>query len=149
MGLDMYLTKKTYIGANYNHRDVKIKIDCTIGGKKIIFDSEKISEITERVGYWRKANAIHNWFVQNVQEGKDECNEHYVSFEQLSELKSLCQKILKIKDIKLIEEKLPPTEGFFFGSTEIDENYFADLVETIQIIESLDSNSSYYYKSSW
>jgi hypothetical protein len=149
MGLDMYLTKKTYIGANYKHRDVKIKIDCTIGDKKIIFDPEKISEIIERVGYWRKANAIHNWFVQNVQDGKDECEEHYDSFEQLNELKSLCQKILKTKDIKLIEEKLPPTEGFFFGSTEIDENYFGDLVETIQIIESLDSRGDYYYQSSW
>jgi hypothetical protein len=149
MGLDMYLTKKTFIGANYKHRDVKIKIDCTIGDKKIVFNPEQISEITELVGYWRKANAIHNWFVQNVQEGKDECEETFVPIEKLNELKNLCQIIIKNKDKKLIEEKLPPTEGFFFGSTEIDEYYFDDLKETVNIINYLDADGDYYYQSSW
>ena len=30
-------------------------------------------ETHEEVGYWRKANAIHGWFVRNVQNGKDDC----------------------------------------------------------------------------
>ena len=25
------------------------------------------------VAYWRKANAIHSWFVENCQDGVDEC----------------------------------------------------------------------------
>ena len=29
--------------------------------------------ILEDVGYWRKANAIHNYFVQRCQNGVDEC----------------------------------------------------------------------------
>ena len=31
--------------------------------------------IMEMVGYWRKQNAIHNWFVENVQDGIDDCDQ--------------------------------------------------------------------------
>ena len=34
------------------------------------------SRIIEQVGYWRKANQIHNWFVENVQDGEDDCCYH-------------------------------------------------------------------------
>ena len=30
------------------------------------------------VAYWRKANAIHGWFVYNIQDGVDDQNEYYV-----------------------------------------------------------------------
>ena len=41
--------------------------------------------------YWRKANAIHKWFVENVQEGVDDCGEYEVTVEQLTELRDLCK----------------------------------------------------------
>ena len=39
------------------------------------FDEEThTSKITlEEVAYWRKQNAIHNWMVENVQRGVDNC----------------------------------------------------------------------------
>jgi hypothetical protein len=45
MGLDMYLSRKTYIGANYEHRNVKGKVEITIDGKPVNFDFNKISYI--------------------------------------------------------------------------------------------------------
>ena len=42
-----------------------------------------------KVAYWRKANAIHGWFVDNIQDGVDDQNEYYVSKEKLEELKKL------------------------------------------------------------
>lgn len=39
------------------------------------------NSIAEDVGYWRKANAIHAWFVKNVQGGVDNCQSHEVSKE--------------------------------------------------------------------
>lgn len=149
MGLDMYLTKEIYIGAKHNHRNVNLEIKGTDFSGPILVDNKKVRSIIEEVGYWRKANAIHNWFVQNIQDGKDECEKHYVPYEKLTELKKLCEQILETKDHKLIEDKLPPTTGFFFGSTEIDEHYFSDLVDTIAIIDSLNPNGEYYYQSSW
>ena len=130
MGLDMYL---------YGVKQEFHKHDYNIGGYK---------ESTE-IGYWRKANQIHKWFVDNVQDGVDNCATYYVDVEQLKELKSICEAILN--DHSLAEELLPTSEGFFFGGTEYDDFYFNDLKDTIDIINyCLDLEYDYFeYSSSW
>ena len=53
-------------------------------------------EIGEDVAYWRKANAIHKWFVDNVQDGIDDCGFHReVTEKDLKKLIRICKKILK------------------------------------------------------
>lgn len=91
----MYLTKKTYIGANYEHRNVKGNINITIDGKPVKIDFNKVSAIEEAVGYWRKANQIHKWFVDNIQDGVDNCGEYSLSKEKAKELLSICKEIKK------------------------------------------------------
>lgn len=166
MGLDMYLKKKIYIGANYEHNNVTGKISLKKDGKPIAVNLSKVTYIEEQAGYWRKANQIHNWFVKNVQGGVDNCGEYYVSEEQLTELLSLCKKvkestILKegavtdgytwengvkmpiVKEGKEIvnpevaQKILPVKSGFFFGSTDYDEYYMSDIDNTIEILESV------------
>ena len=146
MGLDMYLRKSIYIAAQYEHRKVKANVKITVDGKPVKVDESKIYVIIESVGYWRKANAIHAWFVKNVQDGADDCKEYSVSFEQLTELKDLCSKVLKNKNHANL---LPTKDGFSFGSIHIDENYMDDLEETVKIIEALDPEGEYIYESSW
>ena len=46
------------------------------------------------IGYWRKANAIHKWFVDNVQNGVDDCGEYKVTKEQLIQLHNACNDVL-------------------------------------------------------
>lgn len=153
MGLDQYLKKKIYIGAYFDHRDVKGVVDISIAGQKVPVKMERVSLIEERVGYWRKANQIHNWFVKKVQDGQDNCREYYVSVEQLKELLDDCKKV----KATVIEapEVLPTAEGFFFGSQEYDDSYWADIDLTIEIIENIlkeeaeGTNGDYYYSSSW
>lgn len=145
MGLDMYLRKNTYIGAKYAHRKVTGVVDIMMDDKRVTIDVNKIYEISEEVGYWRKANAIHKWFVDNVQSGKDDCRSYNVSYDQLNDLKNLCLKVLETKD----PSPLPPQSGFFFGSTDIDEDYYQYLQDTVRIIEELDSDCYYQYESSW
>lgn len=145
MGLDMYLRKHIYVGAKWDMNKVKGEINLTSDDKPINVNLKKVSYIVEEAGYWRKANQIHKWFVDNVQGGEDECKEHEVSYEQLQELKTLCLQVLDTKDTS----KLPPQSGFFFGSMNVDEGYWEDLQDTIKIIDSLDSNGEYYYQSSW
>lgn len=99
----------------------------------------------EEAGYWRKANQIHAWFVKNVQGGVDDCNEYSVDYDQLLELKALCEEVIKTKNSDL----LPPQSGFFFGSTEINEDYYHYLHITIETINKLSPESRYYYSSSW
>lgn len=153
MGLDMFLMKETYIGAGYEFNEVKGTVDITRQGESIPINFNRISTITEEVGYWRKANHIHNWFVQNVQGGRDECQKSYVSKEDLEKLLSICKEVLA--DHSRAPELLPTTSGFFFGGTDYDEYYFQDVQDTINIIEPLlkeleeNSMGDVYYQSSW
>jgi hypothetical protein len=148
MGLDMYLNKRIYIGAEFKHRNISGIIDIKEGEKPIQIDFNKVSEIVERAGYWRKANQIHKWFVENVQDGEDDCREHYVEKKKRKELYNLC---VSIRDKKAQPEEVLPTQsGFFFGSTEIDEYYMQDVNDTIAILEpTLEDDHDFYYQSSW
>jgi len=102
------------------------------------------------IGYWRKANAIHKWFVDNVQQGKDECQVSNVSRDQLQKLLEVVNTVLNNQS--KATELLPPQKGFFFGSQEIDEWYFKDLKDTKVFVENalkLDENWDIFYQSSW
>lgn len=148
MGLDMYLTNKTYIP-----NDGKWEIQILKDGKPSSIDVNKISSIEEEVGYWRKANAIHKWFVKNVQDGKDDCQDYYVSKEKINQLITDCKNVLE--DHTKASSILPTGSGFFFGSTEYDEWYFDDINKTLQIMQQAlqildgENYSSIYYRSSW
>jgi hypothetical protein len=167
MGLDMYLSKKTYV-QNWNHtpEERKTKLTVKLGGKKHpAIDTKKVTYIQEEVAYWRKANHIHQWFVDNCQDGNDDCRESWVDREQLVELVELCkeirdncplvkgkvqngytfgedgEKIFNMVDGELMtntefaEERLPTQEGFFFGGTGYDQWYMQDILDTIKVLE--------------
>lgn len=126
MGLDMYLEKRTYV-KNWEHNGPEGQHQITVkkGGKPHPhIKPKRISYIIEEVGYWRKFNALHNWFVKNVQNGEDNCQPHYVSKDKMQELIKVLQKV--IKDKTKAKQELPTTSGFFFGSTEYDEYYFEE-----------------------
>jgi hypothetical protein len=104
------------------------------------------------VGYWRKANAIHRWFVDNVQGGVDDCGEYKVTKEQLIQLHNTCNDVLA--DPNLAEQLLPTQPGFFFGGTEYNDGYMYDLQNTMEIIDNILEYKEYclddlYYSSSW
>lgn len=144
MGLDMYLVKKHYV--NYSNNEGTISLGQHFKTPSIIeIDLSKVSTICIEAAYWRKANQIHNWFVQNVQDGKDDCEEYEVTYEKLMELKNTCLLAIETKNPNL----LPPTEGFFFGSTEIDDYYWDDIRETIDKLSDLKDDGVYFYHSSW
>ena len=130
MGLDMYL---------YGVKEEFRKHDYNIGGYK---------ESTE-IGYWRKANAIHRWFVENCQDGIDNCATYYIGYKDLKRLRDLCVKVLCKKENP--REVLPTQEGFFFGVTDYGEDYIYDLKETIEICNwALAQDFDYFeYQSSW
>lgn len=106
MGLDMYLMKKHDVkNWSFEKADEKKVVTATKGGKPIKgLKLERISSIVEDVAYWRKANMIHDWFVQNVQDGDDDCGTYYVSYEKLQELRDTCKKVLD--SIEFVEGKI-------------------------------------------
>ena len=116
----------------------------------------------EKEIYWRKANHVHKWFVDNVQDKKDDCGEYKVEVSKLKELLKICKKIKAdaimkkgkikegmilnkergwkniikdgeiIKNPKLAKKLLPTAEGFFFGSFDYDQYYMNIIDHTIK-----------------
>lgn len=151
MGLDMYLSAKHYV-KHWDHApaDEQVVVTVTKGGVPVPLGN--VTYVIEEVGYWRKANAIHQWFVTHVQGGKDECEEYDVAEEQLDELRLTCLAVLANPSTALA--LLPPQGGFFFGSTEVDEGYFDDLRDTVAIIDAIKAKPDNWhgdvvYRSSW
>jgi hypothetical protein len=156
MGLDMYLTKKIYV-KNWEHtpKERRSKLSLKIGSKKI--DTKKATHVELEVAYWRQANMVHQWFVENVQEGVDNCAQYYVEYQQLVELYKICVGIKELFEQygtsqefeKLAKEVLPTTEGCFFGNYEYAEEYMTDIEDTIEQLKDLSKDEEYYYHSSW
>jgi hypothetical protein len=152
MGLDMYLYKKNYIWQGEwikpeVRQEVIVKKD---GEVDTSIKPERVKYVIEEVGYWRKANQIHQWFVENVQQGEDDCKSYWVSRENLIELLDICKQIKE--DNSKAESLLPTQSGFFFGGTEYNEWYFNDINNTIEILEEILSDESaddFEYQSSW
>jgi hypothetical protein len=151
MGLDMYLSAKKYL-SDYNPEAKEAK-DAIMDLPYPMFKSGmRVKEVSFEAMYWRKANAIHKWFVDKCQDGVDECQETYVDIARLRELLDTCKVVLA--DKSKAGELLPPSSGFFFGSTDIGEYYFDDLQSTVDGLESLLATEGieefdFYYQSSW
>lgn len=125
MGLDMYLTKRSAAAKN---------------------------EQDEMVACWRKANHIHGWFERNVAYGElENCELYPVSFEQLMSLGITCQLVKANPESAPV--LLPRQEGFFFGSSEYDDDYFMDVDDTLEIIrkvyDALQDGDELFYHAWW
>lgn len=159
MGLDQYLyvNKRLYTSeflVNITSEDTKISafIVDTLNLNSFVTDlSFTIIELKILVFQWRKSNQIHRWFVENCQDGIDECQTVEVSRTKLEKLIELCEEVLE--NHSLAETLLPVGNGFFFGSDDYDEFYFADLKETAKKLTNLILNIpdiyDFLYSSSW
>lgn len=158
MGLDMYLYRREYLS---NHSwivdDEKEKAAFqTIVDMLGIEPCEHVPSlhIEVCVAYWRKANAIHKWFC-NLDGGRDECQNIYVTRENLVELRNLCSAVLA--QPAMASSALPTQAGFFFGSTNYDKCYMDDLKRTASQIDKIleaphprvSNGSIFIYRASW
>lgn len=153
MGLDMYLYKKHYVKnwdwmADHEKHTISIK-----KGKKKLdhIKPDRVCSVVEEVMYWRKFNALHKWFVDNVQEGVDDCKESFVDESDLKMLLETLTYVLENKDTA--ENILPTAQGFYFGNDEMDDNYWNYVKSTIiqlkDLLEEDNKGASFYYRSSW
>ena len=146
MGLDMFLYGIKYY-SNWRNKEKMNEIGNVVGFENKNSCTVKVMEV-----YWRKSNAIHRWFVENIQDGEDDCRNYEISTEKLIELRDLCKQICKNKNDIEADELLPTQEGFFFGGTEYDEWYYEDLERTykeLTILLKEDKYDWYEYGSSW
>jgi hypothetical protein len=168
MGLDMYL-HSAELKREINGELVPFEIG---NYRSDEFGRSNTVEIRRNVAYWRKANAIHDWFVKHIQDGHDDCESHFVSEGMLAALVDVCERILSAQGfdaesfkvyptleddfklnpeaMKIAEKELPTRSGFFFGDTSYGCSYVWDLVLTVQQLKPLlESDMDFYYSSSW
>jgi len=108
--------------------------------------------LTLPLAYWRKANQIHRWFVEKTQGGIDECQRSEVTRDQLFELRKLLKNTVWLPDHA--PGLLPTQKGFFFGGTDYDDDYFADLNHTLEMLDricekGLTEQATIHYQASW
>ena len=142
------------------------------------WDSEKKygwKTVFNTIASWRKANHIHKWFVDNIQDGIDNCGTYEVTKEQLEELLDICKEVVDksklvkgkivngqtiendrwvnnyvdgeyIENPSVAQELLPTTSGFFFGGTKYDQWYLEDVKHTIGVIEDVLNTTNFEHE---
>jgi hypothetical protein len=61
--------------------------------------NDRVEYIEEEVITWRKSNQIHRWFVENVQDGNDNCQSYYVSRDHLKQLLRICKEVVEASEL--------------------------------------------------
>ena len=165
MGLDMYLYRREYV-SGWDHTFEGDKPGAQDLYKSICdyFDAERCegsphAYVDICVAYWRKANAIHGWFVRELANGVDECQSILVTRENLVTLREKADAMLRVPAnfrANVAEKSgLPTTGGFFFGSYDYDEWYMEDMKNTVsqldKILESVPADrwTDFIYRASW
>lgn len=133
MGLDMYLVAERYVSEHIGDHPKRKQLTDLANQMLPPDGSFGAITISRNVAYWRKANAIHAWFVDKVQNGTDDCGYYDVELKQLEELRDQCKRVLD--DPNRGKEALPTQEGCFFGNTDYGEDYLDDLKNTIEQID--------------
>lgn len=104
------------------------------------------------VAYWRKANAIHGWII-NYTGREDDCTPINLTKGDLYNLRETCMAVLNAHTEEVAMELLPPAEGFFFGTTLINDWYWSDVEETVEklneALEQSVDDAMFEYQASW
>lgn len=167
MGLDMYLNVRKYV-AQYSwtrDSDTGESERVELPGFGLVAESAGLTAYSQlqpgnvtgamvevTALYWRKANAIHRWFVDNCANGVDDCRPVYLTYGQLEEL--LKSITLVLDDPEEAQHELPTGAGFFFGATEYNDSYWDVLKQTKEELTQLlalskDDDVTFVYEASW
>jgi hypothetical protein len=161
MGLDQWLHAREYISGT-NHRrtpegdfiseENPKYIDVVVGAGLTTddVDTDYPSATVEiKVAQWRKAWQIHTWFVNEIQDGEDNCKDYYVSRDKLIDLRNLCQQVLD--NPESADELLPDP----YASVGDDPEWYTyQMTHTITQLDKVLNNTKFdgwdfQYSSSW
>lgn len=100
--------------------------------------------------YWRKQSSIHNFFVQEAQNGEDDCGTYEVDFDSLKLLYERIKEVIITGD----DSKLPVIHGFFFNPPDYEEWVREGLLYTYGFLrdlfdETIEVDGRIYYKKNY
>lgn len=135
MGLDMYLNARISVNKNEAKKISDIK--------NVSVDWYNCHMILEVV-HWQKAEAIHEWIVQNIGLYEFDSYNNIVSRETMETLLKVCKTVLEDKNKS--EELLP--------SMTYNEYYYVTVKETVTSLEKILAdpaleNAEFTYEANW
>lgn len=144
MGLDMFLrTADKDLAERMYYLNVK-------HGRVEDSNFEYEAAMHGQICYWRKQSSIHNFFVEQIQNGVDDCGIYEVDLKTLKELYKRVKKVLDTGD----DSDLPTVDGFFFNVSDDGEWVRNGLEQTKSFLEDLlgeivENNDYIYYKDTY
>ena len=183
MGLDMFLSyrrnldgipetvqramrKQVYIDSRpYTHM-IQLIIENDMLDSVIDRDIKMGKPYEERIMYWREANAIHKFIIDNCANGIDDGTPIQITIDVLKNLFARCETILgssilksyiaddgSLTDPLAASLLLPLDDGFVFAS-DYDKRYVDTLKETVKVLKPIVEHPELYtdpiiYESSW
>lgn len=163
MGLDIYFVKvnrKAHQEAEVANAPIRKKIDeleqkmDTAEDQAVrqqLFNKQRdlydqIVDVRKDVAYFRKVNFLIPFFGY-----EDNCTDLQLLKSSVEDLIEACDKVLADHDCA--SEILPTEDGFFFGRTEYDDYYFADVRnvrdEFKEILSTVDWENEELYMHCW
>ena len=110
MGLDIYLSKKTFIGAMFHASGVDGIISLTKRGKQIPIKLQRVAYVIEDIYHGHKTHWLHSWLNRELPEVLGNAEEREIDGDVMDRLHRVCIEILahrNIPDLRVIcREKL-------------------------------------------
>ena len=98
MGLDIYISRRVFIGAMYRSRVITGKIELFSNGKLIPIKQESVSSVTEELYHGSKTWWLWKWLEKEVPELLEfNGAEHVISVDMLQKLCCVCGDISAVK----------------------------------------------------
>lgn len=94
MGLDIYLSKKTFIGAMFKSREITGTINLFIRGKKIPIEFQRVSYVIEDIYHGSKTHWLHEWLSRELTDGMENAEEYELGKDVIDRLHQACIEVL-------------------------------------------------------
>ena len=94
MGLDIYFSKKTFIGAMFRSSGISGIISLTKRGKQIPIQLERLAYVTEDIYHGNKTHWLFNWLKHELPEALNNSEEREISGDVMDRLHQVCVEIL-------------------------------------------------------
>jgi len=133
MGLDIYLSKKTFIGAMFNSSKVSGIISLTKHGKKIPIELRRVAYVIEDIYHGRKTYWLQDWLNHELLEAPANSEEREIDDDVVDRLHQACVEVLAHRNMtdfrEVCKEKLHCSPKPEIGEEEL--NLFLDEVEKL------------------
>ena len=133
MGLDIYLSKKTFIGAMFNSSKVSGIISLTKHGKKIPIELRRVAYVIEDIYHGHKTHWLHDWLNLELAGVLSNAEERKISEALMDRLHQACIEVLAHRNMtdfrEVCKEKLHCSPKPEIGEEEL--NLFLNEVEKL------------------